>query len=101
MSERRDVTMSLCWNIETSTLPYIMTSPRHETGTSSHREIGMSRCHHVVTLELRDVGVFDTNVMSSHFRSHHVTFTSWHVATAKRHDVLGLDEQRRDVDRNL
>ena len=102
---------SRCSNVTTLARPDVATSPRHDIGKSSGREVGTSRRQDgptlgriVATLERRDVEVFDSNIMSSHIRSHHTTschITSRHVtsqhrnvATFQRRNVLGLDEQR-------
>ena len=47
--------------------PYVAKSPHRDIETSSLSDVEMSQRWNVMTL-----GVFDSNVMSSHFTSHHV-----------------------------
>ena len=84
-------------------------SLRHDVTMSRRWKVVTSRRHHVATLERRDVGVFDSNVMSSHFRSHHVALchiVSHHVTTfdanvatldANVVTLLEIYEQRHEV----
>ena len=69
----------------------VETSPRRHVAMLERRDVGTSLRRHVATF----LRVFDLNVMSSHFTSHHVM--SRLITTTKRRDVLGSDEQNRNV----